>query len=55
MPSALDEFKAAIETAKEAIRSHSKEGSEGLSAHEKLSLSVLMREAYLLFGEKLDF
>ena len=55
LPSALDEFKAAIETAKEAIRSHSKEGSEGLSAHEKLSLSVLMREAYLLFGEKLDF
>lgn len=55
LPSASEEFKAAIETAQKAIRANSNIEAEGLSAHEKLFLGILVREACLLFGEKLDF
>ncbi|MBL9142757.1 MAG: serine/threonine protein kinase [Verrucomicrobiaceae bacterium] len=54
LPSASEDFKTALSRVKEIIHANSMIQTEGLSAHEKLYLQVLMWEACALFGEPLD-
>ena len=55
LESALEEFRAAKEKARDVIDARSERGADVWPVHEKLYLTILMREACALFGEVVDF